>query len=47
MNVYHIWCNLKEGVRDTEFSDRAEAYFGHLKDQGVVSQGWWKFGELA
>lgn len=19
MNVYRIWCNLKEGVRDTEF----------------------------
>ena len=37
MNVYHIWCNLKEGVRDTEFSDRAEAYFGHLKDQGLIA----------
>ncbi len=37
MNVYHIWCNLKEGVRDTEFSDRAEAYFAHLKTQGLIA----------
>ncbi len=37
MNIYHAWCNLKEGVRDTEFSDRAEAYFGHLKDQGLIA----------
>ncbi len=37
MNVYHIWCNLKEGVRDTELSDRAAAYFGHLKDDGLIA----------
>ncbi len=37
MNVYHIWCNLKAGVRDTEFSDRAEAYLGHLKAQGLIA----------
>ncbi len=37
MNIYHAWCNLKDGVRDTEFSDRAEAYFGHLKDQGLIA----------
>ncbi len=37
MNLYHVWCNLKDGVRDTEFSDRAEAYFGHLKEQGLIA----------
>ncbi len=36
MNIYHAWCNLKDGVQDTEFSDRAEA-FGHLKDQGLIA----------
>lgn len=22
MDLYHAWCDLKPGVRDTEFSDR-------------------------
>ncbi len=37
MNLYHAWCNLKDGVKDTDFSDRAEAYFGHLKDDGLIA----------
>jgi len=37
MNLYHVWCNLKDGVRDTEFSDRAEAYLGHLKKKGLIA----------
>ncbi len=37
MNIYHAWCNLKDGVQDTEFSDRAEAYFGHLKEDGLIA----------
>jgi hypothetical protein len=37
MNLYHVWCNLKDGVRDTEFSDRAAAYLEHLKDQGLIA----------
>ena len=37
MNIYHAWCNLKDGVRDTAFSDRAEAYFGHLKKDGPIT----------
>ncbi len=24
MNLYHDWCNLMDGVKDTNFSDRAE-----------------------
>ena len=36
MNLYHIWCNLKDGVKDTEFTDRAEAYLGHLKTEGLI-----------
>lgn len=34
MNVYHIWCNLKEGVRDVEFADAVKSYFAHLKEHG-------------
>ena len=37
MNLYHVWCNLKDGVRDTEFSDRATAYFEHLKGKGLIA----------
>ena len=36
MDLYHVWCNLKEGVRDTEFADRVDAYLGHLKDDGAI-----------
>jgi hypothetical protein len=37
MNAYHIWCNLKEGVKDTDFADRATRYFEHLKDEGLIA----------
>jgi hypothetical protein len=37
MNLYHVWCNLKDGVQDTEFSDRATAYLGHLEEQGLIA----------
>jgi hypothetical protein len=36
VNVYHIWCNLKEGVKDTDFTDGAVAYFEHLKGEGLI-----------
>ncbi|MDH3594754.1 MAG: hypothetical protein OEU09_03370 [Rhodospirillales bacterium] len=37
MNVYHIGCNLKGGVRDAEFTDRAARYLGHLREQGLIA----------
>ena len=37
MDIYHIWCNLKDGVRDLEFVERAEGYFAHLKEQKVLA----------
>ena len=37
MDIYHVWFNLKEGVKDVEFSDSARAYFEHLKDQGRLA----------
>jgi hypothetical protein len=39
MDIYHTWCNLKPGIRDTEFCDRVGAYLGHLKEQGLIV-GW-------
>lgn len=37
MDIYHIWCNLKPGLGDGEFSDRTGAYLGHLKEQGLIA----------
>lgn len=39
MDIYHVWCNLRPGVSDTDFSDKAGAYLGHLKAQGLI-EGW-------
>lgn len=36
MDIYHAWCDLKPGIRDTEFCDRIGGYMGHLKSQGLV-----------
>lgn len=33
MNIYHIWFNLKDGVKDVDFSDSAKTYFEHLKGE--------------
>ena len=36
MDIYHIWCNLKEGIMDTEFSSSVEKYCDHLMDNGQL-----------
>lgn len=37
MDIYHIWCNLKEEVHDLDFTNAASAYFDYLKAQGQIS----------
>ncbi len=37
MDLYHIWCDLKPGVGDLDFAERASAYLGHLKDEGLIA----------
>ncbi len=37
MDIYHIWCDLKDGVRDDEFVDKAESYLTHLRDEGLIA----------
>ena len=37
MDVYHIWFNLKEGISDIEFAERASIYLNHLKSMGAVA----------
>ena len=34
MDIYHIWCNLKDGVKDVEFADSVRRYFDLLKEHG-------------
>jgi hypothetical protein len=36
MNIYHVWCDLKPGIGDLEFSEQLALYMGHLKDQGLI-----------
>lgn len=33
MDIYHIWFNLKEGVKDTDFADSLKAYLDHLRSR--------------
>ena len=36
MDVYHIWCDLADGVGDLEFAGKLEAFLGHLEARGVI-----------
>ena len=36
MDLYHIWCNLRPNVSDTEFVDRVDAYLSHLRSEGKI-----------
>lgn len=36
MDIYHIWADLKEGVRDTEFTADLDAFLGHLESSGLA-----------
>jgi hypothetical protein len=36
MDVYHIWCNLRTGVSDAQFSANVDAYLGALAQQGLI-----------
>jgi hypothetical protein len=37
MDVYHIWFNLKDGVRDLEFATAARAYLDRLRTDGRLA----------
>jgi hypothetical protein len=39
MNIYNVWCDLKPGTSDIEFSAQIAKYMGHLKSQGLI-EGW-------
>ena len=37
MDIYHVWCNLRPGVSDLEFTEDVRRYLGHLEGQGRLS----------
>ncbi len=37
MDIYHVWCALKDGVSDTDFHDQTTAYCEHLKTEGPIA----------
>ena len=37
MNIYHIWCNLKDSHKDLEFARNLDAYLGALKSTGKIA----------
>jgi hypothetical protein len=38
MNLYHIWCDLKPGVSDLNFTENVTRYLGHLQEQGLIER---------
>ena len=36
MDLYHIWCDLKPGVRDTALVEAAQKYLGYLKSERLL-----------
>lgn len=36
MDIYHVWCDLREGVRDLDFVAALEDYLGDLEGQGLI-----------
>ena len=37
MDIYHIWCDLKPGVMDTDFVDATTTYLEELRRAGCVA----------
>lgn len=37
MDIYHIWFNLKEGVRDLEFAEAAKTYLDYLIEKDLIA----------
>ena len=36
MDLYHVWCDLKPGIRDVALVEGVQKYLGHLKSQGLI-----------
>ena len=38
MDIYHGWCDLKEGVSDLAFARAFENYMKHLAERGAIER---------
>jgi hypothetical protein len=38
MDIYHVWCDLKPGISDLEFTTAAETYLSTLVDDGRMTR---------
>jgi hypothetical protein len=38
MDIYHVWCDLKPGIGDLDFSEKVSAYMGHLRGRGLIAE---------
>jgi hypothetical protein len=36
MDIYHVWCDLKPGVRDMQFHDNVARCMEHLRGEGLI-----------
>jgi hypothetical protein len=36
MDIYHVWCNLKPGVRDMDFVDGLRSFLDNLKNKSLL-----------
>jgi len=36
MDIYHVWCNLKAGISDLEFTEKTRQYLDHLQTRGQL-----------
>ncbi len=39
MDIYHVWCDLKPGISDLDFSEEVARYMEQLKARGLI-EGW-------
>jgi len=36
MDLYHIWCDLKPGIKDAALVEGVRKYLGHLESEGLI-----------
>jgi hypothetical protein len=38
MDLYHVWCDLKPGVRDTVLVEATQSYLERLRSEGKIAR---------
>ncbi|MDA5194701.1 DUF6614 family protein [Govanella unica] len=37
MDLYHVWCDLKDGESDTDFAEAISRFLGHMKEAQLIA----------